>query len=283
VSSSTLYVVATPIGNLGDLSARALEVLGAAERIFAEDTRRTRTLLTYAKIAKKTLLRVDAHADPARLARYIEHIPPGASAALVTDAGVPGVSDPGAALVRAAIERGLRVVAVPGASALTAAIAVSGLIEGPFSFLAFLPRHGKKRKLALERIRASEDPVILFEAPQRIAETLKDLAAVCPARKAVLCREISKLHEETLRGTLAELAALERAWLGEITLVLGAGAAAEEPAAEASPEQLDAELALRIEKGAHPKTLAGELAARLGIPKRAAYARVLALRGRGPT
>jgi 16S rRNA (cytidine1402-2'-O)-methyltransferase len=281
VSSSTLYVVATPIGNLGDLSPRAVEALGAAERIFAEDTRRTRTLLAYAKITGKALLRVDAHADPARLARYIEHIPPGASAALVTDAGVPGVSDPGAALVRAAVEHGVRVVAIPGASALTAAIAVSGLVEGPFTFLGFLPRHGKKRKLALERVQASEDPIVLFEAPQRIAETLKELAAASPSRAVVLCREISKLHEETLRGTLAELAALEREWLGEITLVLGPGSPIAEPAVEVSPEELDAELALRIEKGAHPKALAAELAARLGIPKRAAYARVLAIRGRG--
>jgi 16S rRNA (cytidine1402-2'-O)-methyltransferase len=280
VSSSTLYVVATPIGNLGDLSPRAAETLAGAERIFAEDTRRTRALLAHAKVSGKTLLRVDAHADPARLARHLDHLPPGASAALVTDAGVPGVSDPGAALVRAAAERGLRIVSIPGPSALTAAIAVSGLVEGAFRFHAFLPRHGKKRKLALERVRASEDPVVLFEAPQRIAETLRELAALAPARKAVLCRELTKLHEETLRGTLAELATLERDWLGEITLVLGPGDAPDVPAHEPSPEEIDTDLARRIAKGAHPKELAAELALRLGIPKRTAYARVLAVRDR---
>jgi 16S rRNA (cytidine1402-2'-O)-methyltransferase len=282
VPESTLYVVATPIGNLGDLSARAVESLAAAERIFAEDTRRTRALLAHARIAGKTLIRVDAHVDAARLARLLDHVPPGSSAAVVTDAGVPGVSDPGAALVRGAVERGMRVIPIPGASALTAAIAVSGLVEGAFSFLGFLPRHGKKRRLALERIRESADPIVLFEAPQRIADTLRDLAALEPARKAVLCRELTKLHEETLRGTLAELAELEREWLGEITLVLGAWDVREEPRSEVAPEELDAELELRIAKGAHPKDLAAELAGRLGIPKRAAYARVLAVRGRGP-
>ncbi|HEY3497413.1 MAG TPA: 16S rRNA (cytidine(1402)-2'-O)-methyltransferase [Polyangiaceae bacterium] len=276
--AQTLYVVATPIGNLGDLSARAVETLALVERIFAEDTRRTRALLAAAKIEGKPVLRVDAHAEPERVARLLDHVPAGSSAAIVTDAGVPGVSDPGAALVRAAAERGMRVVAIPGASALTAAIAVSGLVEGPFSFHAFLPRQGKKRRLALERIRDSPEPIVLFESPQRIAETLRDLAELAPARRAAVCRELTKLYEETLRGTLAELAALEREWLGEITLVLGPGAAHAAPEQAPSPEELDAEIARRIEKGEHPKALSAEIAARLGIPKRAAYARVLAVR-----
>ena len=279
--AQTLYVVTTPIGNLGDLSPRAVETLAAVERIFAEDTRRTRALLAASKIEGKPVLRVDAHAEPLRVARLLDHLPEGASAAIVTDAGVPGVSDPGAALVRAATERGMRVVAIPGPSALTAAIAVSGLVEGPFSFHAFLPRHGKKRRLALERVRDSVEPIVLFESPQRIAETLRDLAELEPERRAAVCRELTKLHEETLRGTLAELAAIEREWLGEITLVLGPGTSERPAEEEASPEELDAEIARRIEKGAHPKELAAEIAGRLGIPKRDAYARVLAVRGRG--
>jgi len=273
----TLYVVATPIGNLGDLTPRAREALGEASRVFAEDTRRTRALLAYAGIGGKPVIRVDAHADPERLARLVAELTGPESVALVTDAGVPGVSDPGAALVRAAAEHGVRVVPIPGASAVTAAISASGLVEGPFTFLAFLPRQGKKRRLALERIQITSEAVILFESPQRIDETLRDLALVCPERPAALCRELTKLHEEILRGTLRELATLEREWLGEITLVLGPQA---EHVAERvpEPEEIDAEIQSRLAKGAHPKDLATELAGRLGVPRRAAYARVLALK-----
>jgi len=274
----TLYVVATPIGNLGDLTPRAREALTEASRVFAEDTRRTRALLAYAGIGGKPVVRVDAHAEPERVARLVADLEGPDVVALVTDAGVPGVSDPGAALVRAAAERGVRVVPIPGASAVTTAIAASGLVEGPFTFLAFLPRHGKKRRIALERIQETSEAVILFESPQRIEETLHDLAEVCPERPAALCRELTKLHEEILRGTLTELAALEREWLGEITLVLGPQAPRiAERAPE--PEEIDAEIQSRLAKGAHPKDLATELAGRLGVPRRAAYARVLALKG----
>lgn len=273
----TLFVIATPIGNLGDLTPRAREALAAASRIFAEDTRRTRALLAYAAIGGKPVVRVDAHAAPERLARLVADLEGDAAVALVTDAGVPGVSDPGAALVRAAAEQGVKVVPIPGASAVTAAIAASGLVEGPFTFLGFLPRHGKKRRLALERIARASDAIVLFESPQRIADTLKELAADCPARSAALCRELTKLHEEILYGTLAELAALEREWLGEITLVIGPQAErVEERPAE--PAEIDQEITSRLAKGAHPKELATELATRLGVPRRAAYARVLALR-----
>ncbi|HTQ04251.1 MAG TPA: 16S rRNA (cytidine(1402)-2'-O)-methyltransferase [Polyangiaceae bacterium] len=277
---ATLYVVATPIGNLGDLTPRAREALAAATRIFAEDTRRTRGLLAHTGIAGKTLVRVDAHATPERLARLVAGLAENESVTLVTDAGAPGVSDPGAALVRAAAEQGVRVVPIPGPSAVTAAIAASGLVEGAFLFLGFLPRHGKKRSVALERIAATSEPVVLFESPQRILETLRDLAAATPEREAALCRELTKLHEEILRGQVGALARLEREWLGEITLVLGAHAA--RPSAERldDPAEIDAEIAGRLAKGVSPKDLAGELAARLGIPRRAAYSRVLAVRGR---
>jgi 16S rRNA (cytidine1402-2'-O)-methyltransferase len=275
----TLYVVATPIGNLCDLRARAREGFCAASCVFAEDTRRTRGLLAYAGIAGKTLIRVDAHATPERLARLVDGFEANESVALVTDAGAPGVSDPGAALVRAAAGAGVRVVPIPGPSAVTAAIAASGLVEGPFLFLGFLPRHGKKRALLLERVAATAEPVVLFESPQRIVETLRELAAAAPERDAALCRELTKLHEEILRGKLAALAALEREWLGEITLVLGGYEAGEREERAPEPAEIDAEIASRLAKGATPKDLAGELAARLGIPRRSAYARVLAVRG----
>jgi len=277
----TLYVVATPIGNLGDLTPRAREALAASTRIFAEDTRRSRGLLAYAGIANKTLVRVDAHATPERLARLVASLEANESVALVTDAGAPGVSDPGPALVRAAAEAGVRVVPVPGASAVTAAIAASGLVDGPFLFLGFLPRHGKKRRRVLERVQKSPEPVILFESAQRIAETLRELATETPERAVALCRELTKMHEEILRGSLAELAALEREWLGEITLVLGAGPEREDEEIAPDPALIDAEIASRLQKGAHPKDLATELAARLKIPRRSAYARVLAVRDAG--
>jgi 16S rRNA (cytidine1402-2'-O)-methyltransferase len=275
----TLFVVATPIGNLSDLGARAADTLRTAELVLAEDTRRTRALLSHLGAGRKPVVRVDAHAEPHRIERLLDSLAGDTTVALVTDAGVPGVSDPGALIVRSAAARGIRVIPIPGPSAVTAAVAVSGLVEGPFSFLGFLPRHGKKRRLALERVRERTEPVILFEAPGRIADTLRDLAALCPARQAVLCRELTKLHEETLRGTLSELAALERDWLGEVTLVLGT---AEQDARETveDPGETDTEIALRLAKGAHPRDLSAELAGRLGIPRRLAYARVLAVRDR---
>ncbi len=276
----TLFVVATPIGNLGDLGARAAEVLRSAERVFAEDTRRTRALLAHLGAGRKAVLRVDAHADPSHIGRLLDDLPPDANVALVTDAGMPGVSDPGAELVRQAAARDVRILAIPGPSALTAAVAVSGLVEGPFVFLGFLPRHGKKRRAALSRIAASTDPVVLFEAPARISDTLRELAAESPTRPAAVCRELTKLFEETLRGSLAELAAIEREWLGEVTLVIGGG----EPRAAVAPEDdgaVDEEIARRLAKGEHPRGLSVELAGRLGVPRRLAYARVLAVRERG--
>lgn len=277
---ATLFVVATPIGNLGDVAPRTADTLRSVELIFAEDTRRTRALLAHLGAQGKKVIRVDAHAEPRRVERLLDAVIEKGTAALVTDAGAPGVSDPGALLVRSAAARGISVFAIPGPSAVTAAIAVSGLVEGPFVFFGFLPRQGKKRRLALERIAKTTEPVVLFEAPSRLTETLAELAELAPARPASLSRELTKLHEETLRGTLKELASLERDWLGEITLVIGEGDE-QPPEATEDPEALDQEIARRLVKGAHPRDLSSELATRLGIPRRVAYARVLALRDRG--
>jgi 16S rRNA (cytidine1402-2'-O)-methyltransferase len=179
--------------------------------------------------------------------------------------------------VRAAAARGIRIVPIPGPSAVTAALAASGLAGGPFTFLAFLPRHGKKRRAALERIAHAEEPVVFFEAPSRLTDTLRELAALDPGRPATLCRELTKLHEEIVHATLGELALLEREWLGEVTLVVQAGTGA--PKAETEdPAELDREIVQRLAKGAHPRELSSELARRLGIPRRAAYRRVLVLK-----
>jgi 16S rRNA (cytidine1402-2'-O)-methyltransferase len=277
----TLHVVGTPIGNLGDISVRAREALAAASRILAEDTRRTKALLAHLGISGKAVQRYDVHATKKRVADLVAAIGEGQSVALVSDAGMPGVSDPGAELVQAAAASGVRIVPIPGPSAVTAALAASGLVSGPFRFLAFLPRQGKKRRIALERIARSEEPVVLFEAPSRLAETLRALAELGPTRKAALCRELTKIHEEVMVAPLAELARLERAWLGEVTLVIEASSGTSEPAV-VEPADVDREIAARLEKGESPRDLSSELARRLGVPRRSAYERVLLLRARTP-
>lgn len=277
----TLYVVGTPIGNLSDLTPRAREALAASSRVFAEDTRRTKALLSHLGISGKKVERYDAHASPGRIAALSGGIEDGESVALVTDAGVPGVSDPGAELVRAAAGAGVRIVPIPGPSAVTAALAASGLVSGPFSFLAFLPRHGTKRKSALERIRDSDVPIVLFEAPSRVSDTLRELAALDSARPAALCRELTKLHEEVIHATLGELAALEREWLGEVTLVVKESSG-ETNVRAPEPADVDREISERLAKGIHPRDLSVELARRLGIPRRSAYERIVLVRGKAP-
>jgi 16S rRNA (cytidine1402-2'-O)-methyltransferase len=268
----TLYVVGTPIGNLGDITLRALETLRAVPDVAAEDTRRTRALLTHFGIQNKRLHSLHAHSGERELEAVVARLLEGHDVAFVTDAGMPSVSDPGSALVRAAAARDLRVLVLPGASAVTAAAALSGLVEGSFYFAGFLPRRGGKRTKLLERIAACPDPVVLFEAPSRVDETLADLAAIVPERALSVSREISKLHEETLRGRAAELAASTagRAWRGEFTLVLGPAEVTESWDVEDLDEQIEA----RLNDGMPTKAIATELAALSGLPRREVYARV---------
>jgi 16S rRNA (cytidine1402-2'-O)-methyltransferase len=275
---TTLYVVATPIGNLGDLSQRAIETLKQVRRVLAEDTRRTRGLLSHLGISGKPLQRLDAHATPAELEAVARAIAGGESAALVTDAGAPGVSDPGAGLMRAALAAGVKLVPIPGPSAVTTAISLCDFVEGPFAFLGFLPRQGAKRRPFIERIVRAPEPVVLFESPERIAPTLAELAALLPERQALVCRELTKLHEETLRGSVAELAALEREWLGEITLVIDGASAAELAPEPPSDEAIDAEIRQRLLAGEGTRAVADALAHRLDRPRRELYDRVLALK-----
>jgi len=221
-TEGALFVVATPIGNLRDITLRAVDVLREADRILAEDTRRTRALLSHLGIAGKPMDRLDAHAEGDAVQGVLARLAAGERVALVTDAGTPVVSDPGALLIRAAAERGLRVTPVPGASAVMAAVTLSGLVSSGFRFLGFLPRGGPERRTAVERVVETPEAVVLFESPQRLGETLAELAQAMPEREATVARELTKLLEEAVRGTLASLAAqAEREWLGEITLVLG--------------------------------------------------------------
>jgi len=269
----TLYLVATPIGNLGDMTERALATLRAVSHIAAEDTRRTRGLLSHFGITGKELTTLDANASERAVARVVGLLKEGHGVAFVTDAGTPGVSDPGRALVNASVAAGVPVTSLPGASAVTTAVALSGLVGGPFVFLGFLPRQGSGRKEQVERIARETLPVVLFEAPHRMADTLNDLAAACPERAAVVCRELSKLHEEALRGDLRELAGAEREWLGEIVLVLGE--APERPIAGSTDEELLSRARPLVQSGASVRAVADHLAEISGRSRREVYALVL--------
>jgi 16S rRNA (cytidine1402-2'-O)-methyltransferase len=276
VDPGTLYVVATPIGNLGDITLRAVDTLRAVSRVCAEDTRRTRGLLSHLGISGKPVDRLDAHAAADDVARAVEHLRAGESVALCTDAGTPVVSDPGSALVEAAVAAGLPVVPIPGACAAVAALSASGLVTGGFRFLGFLPRGGPERRAAIAVVAETPEPVVLYESPQRLAETLADLARVTPARAAVVARELTKVHEELVRGALAELAAKEREWIGEITLVLGP--APKEAPPEVGDEEIDRRIDAGLLLGRRAKDLAEEIALETGRVRRDVYARIVARR-----
>ena len=280
--AAVLYVVGTPIGNLDDITARAADTLRKVDRIVAEDTRRTRALLTHLGVEKKPLTSLEAHAGPEEIARVVTWLSDCQNVAVVTDAGMPSVSDPGAALVRAAAQAGIGVVPIPGPSAVTAAIAASGLAEGGFRFLGFLPRGGSARADALGAVLSTPEAVVLFEAPTRMAATLAELAELCPARSLVVARELTKLHEELLRGTVAELARREstRAWLGEVTLVLGADAEAG-AGAKIDDDRVEARIRDELARGETAKTVAQRVAAWSGRSRREIYERVLDAKGRG--
>jgi 16S rRNA (cytidine1402-2'-O)-methyltransferase len=221
----TLYVVSTPIGNLGDVTYRALEVLRAVPLIAAEDTRVSRRLLDRYEIATRTTS-YHSQSDPSRERELLAHLADGRDLALVTDAGTPIVSDPGEGLVAAWAAAGGTVVAIPGPSAVLAAVASSGVAGPRWSFEGFLPRSGRQRRERLEQLASDERGSVLFEAPPRLAATLRDLSAACGAnRPGAVCRELTKLHEQVARGTLGELAAqVEDGTIparGELVVVVG--------------------------------------------------------------
>lgn len=277
--SGTLYLVATPIGNLGDLSPRALETLSAVDFIAAEDTRVSLKLLNHFGI-KKPLVSYHEHnhvtAGPSILARLLA----GEDCALVTDAGTPAISDPGEPLVRLCAESGVSVLSIPGCCAAVSALAVSGLPTGRFTFEGFLSVSRKSRREHLESLRDERRTMIFHEAPHKLRNTLADFAAVFgPDRRIALCRELTKLHEETRRCTLGEAAAYyaENAPRGEYVLVV-AGA---EPPAEAAVtlEEGAAQVLALVEAGARLKDAAKEVADHTGLSKNELYAAALERRG----
>lgn len=273
--SSVLYVVATPIGNLEDLSPRALRVLEEADVIAAEDTRHTRALLTHFGISGKQLVALHAHSAPRDVDRLADRLDAGAAIALVTDAGTPGISDPGDALVRAANARGVRVIPVPGPSAALAALSASGLSSGgAFRFFGFLPRDGPTRAEAILRVCDTAEPAVFLEAANRVHHTLIELAAATPDRPACVARELTKVHEELVRGSLRSLGDDEREWIGEVVVVLGAyDPAGRESAVDDAA--LDARIDVELATETHAKVVAERVAAWSGRPKRDIYARVV--------
>jgi 16S rRNA (cytidine1402-2'-O)-methyltransferase len=277
----TLYLVATPIGNLADITGRAVSTLREVTHIAAEDTRRTRGLLSHLGITGKELHTLDANASERAVAKIVELLRARHAVAFVTDAGTAGVSDPGRALVNAAVAAQVPITSLPGASAVTTAVALSGLVAGPFVFLGFLPRQGSGRKEMLDRVARETLPVVLFEAPHRMQESLIDLAAHCPERPAAVCRELTKLHEEVLRGPLRVLAENQREWLGEIVLVLGEADA--RPVLGSSDDDIRQRARGLVEGGASVRSIADHLAEISGRSRREVYALVLEVKARSGT
>lgn len=219
----TLYIVATPIGNLEDITLRALRVLREVDWIACEDTRQTRKLLEHFGIAKP-MVSYHEHNESGRAAELVEKLTGGGSGALVTDAGTPLVSDPGYRLVQAAIAAGVLVVPIPGPSAAVSALSAAGLPTDAFRFCGFLPPKSSQRRKTLEQLKPETGTLIFYETPHRILEALEDVAAVMGVRPVVVARELTKLHEEFLRGTAAEVRselASRPAVKGEITLLIG--------------------------------------------------------------
>ncbi len=287
--SGRLYVVATPIGNLSDITLRALETLRAVPLIAAEDTRLTRRLLDRHEIATRTTS-FHAQSSPARLAELLAHLRAGEDLALVTDAGTPTVSDPGEDLVAAWAAEGGVVIPLPGASAVLAVVAGSAVAGPRWSFEGFLPRSGRERRERIARIAADERGTIVYEAPSRVPATLADLAAACGAdRPAAIGRELTKLHEEIVRATLGELADRARngelMLRGEFALVVGwwpdeargdgdATGAIEQGRIVGAAATLDAALAeveRRVGEGVSRGDAARTVSVETGIPRRKLY------------
>ena len=270
--AGTLYVVATPLGNLGDLSPRAADTLKRVAAVAAEDTRHSKPLLSHAG-SRAELISFHEHSSERALERILRILSAGRDVALITDAGTPAISDPGVVLVAAARERGIQVVTIPGPSAVAASLSVSGIGADRYLFLGFLPRKGSDRRRLLSTAASSEWTVVMFEAPNRVTQLLADLMDVCgPDRPAAVSRELTKVFEETRAGTLQELSEhyAEAPARGEVTVVLtgtGKRRVAERLPAPDPGERAKALLA----EGLSRKDVAHRLVEETGISRNAAY------------
>ena len=276
----TLYLVATPIGNLEDITKRALSVLAEVDVIACEDTRRTQTLLNHYGIKRKTLS-YHEHNERERAAELGALLQTGASVAIVSDAGTPGISDPGFRLVNTAHAAGARVVPVPGAAAFVAALVASGLPTDEFFFGGFLPARATQRRARLMKLRSLPSTLIFYEAPHRIAQTLFDAREILGEREAAVARELTKIHEEIARGRLSELAerfASEDTARGEMVLVIDRTVIAIETMKEDSETNIAARVAALESEGLDNRAALKKVARELGLSRPEAYRRLVAAR-----
>jgi 16S rRNA (cytidine1402-2'-O)-methyltransferase len=264
----TLYIVATPIGNLADMTQRAIDTLGAADVILAEDTRVSRVLLDHFGI-KTRMVAAHEHNSARTIPDVIDRLGRGERVAVITDAGTPLISDPGNRLVHAVREAGFRVSPIPGASAVTAALSASGIETTPFTFVGFLPKSGKDRRQALDLVTSLSHAVVLYEAPGRVAKTLDEIAALGgPDRRCVVAREITKLFEEFRGGTVEELAAYYEGNppRGEVVILL-----APQEAKPFNEDDLRGRVKALREAGVSAKDAAAQVSAETGVPRNAVY------------
>ncbi len=276
-SGGALVLVATPIGNLGDMTQRAIETLNNANVICCEDTRHSGKLLSHFGITGKKLIVINEHTEYDAREEIVSLVASGSTVALITDAGTPGISDPGERLVVAVIDAGYSVTAVPGASALAMALIISGLPTSRFVFEGFLPRSGAERTERLAMTTTESRTIVLYEAPHRLAKTLSDLTIACGAmRRVALARELTKLHEQIWRGTLQDANMLVAATepRGEYVIILEPA----KPPAPPTDEELVVAIKAEIAKGVSRKDSAARVSARFGVAKRHVYELALQVR-----
>jgi 16S rRNA (cytidine1402-2'-O)-methyltransferase len=277
--AGTLYIVATPIGNLEDITLRALRVLKEADLIACEDTRHTRKLLAHYKISTTTISYHD-HNERERSVELVNKLEAGQNIAVVSDAGTPLISDPGFRIVREAIERGILVVPIPGPSALIAALSAAGLPEREFTFVGFLPARRAARRARLAELAGASSTLIFYEAPHRIKDSIDDAREVLGNRDCVLAREVTKIHEEFVRGRLSEIELAEDATRGEIVLMIGPPLESEQPEAPELTSILERTEQIVRTAGLDQKAALKRAARERGISKSEAYRRMIAERNR---
>lgn len=272
VAPATLYIVSTPIGNLRDITLRALDVLRDVAIVAAEDTRQSRKLLSAFELKKK-LVSLHSHSRNEKIEGLVERLLEGASVAYVTDAGSPAVSDPGVRLVARAHESGIQVRVIPGPSALTGALAVAGLPCADVRFLGFLPRSRGRRRTQLQEVLSGTSTLVFFESPNRIARLLEDLRDLAGDRVVALCRELTKLHEEVLRGTAGELlASLPESPRGEFSVVVEPGTTSP---VEIAHKEIVGKVQELLNAGLSTRDATKAVAAATGEPRKEVYRRYL--------
>jgi 16S rRNA (cytidine1402-2'-O)-methyltransferase len=277
--AGTLYIVATPIGNLEDITLRALRVLKEADLIACEDTRHTRKLLVHYQISTPTISYHD-HNERERSAELVNKLEAGQNIAVVSDAGTPLISDPGFRIVREAIERGISVVPIPGPSALIAALSAAGLPEREFMFVGFLPARRTARRARLSELAGVRSTLVFYEAPHRIKDTIDDARDLLGNRDCALAREVTKIHEEFVRGRLSEIELADGATKGEMVLMIGAALDSEQPEAPEITSILERTEQIARTAGLDQKAALKQAARERGISKSEAYRRMIAERNR---